>query len=78
MYYSYRLLKAIFCDYEEVLDVNLCKSSYAHVCVLNGLREVVLRTDEIKQQKIPHLVKLGSGQSILVTMQGRPPFCLKC
>ena len=24
LYYSNRLLKAIFCDYGEVLDVNLC------------------------------------------------------
>ena len=32
-----------------MLDVNLCKSSYAHVCALNGLREVVLRTDEINK-----------------------------
>lgn len=78
LYFSNRLLKAIFCDYGEVLDVNFCKSSYAHVCALNGLREVVLRMDEIKKQKIPHLVKLCSGQSILVTMEGRPPLCLKC
>ena len=45
---------------------------------MNGMREVLLKTDEVQKQKIPHLVKLGSGQSILVTMQGRPPLCLKC
>ena len=45
---------------------------------MNGMREVLLKTDEMQKQKIPHLVKLGSGQSILVTMQGRPPLCLKC
>ena len=78
LYYSNRLLKAIFCDYGDVLDVSMCKSSYAHVCALNGMREVLLKTDEIHKQRIPHLVKLSSGQSILITMQGRPPLCLKC
>ena len=78
LYYNNRLLKAILCDYGGILDISMCKSSYAHVCAHNGMREVLLRTDEVHKQRIPHLVKLGSGQSILVTMLGRPPLCLKC
>ena len=78
LYYSDRLLKAIFCDYGEVLEIQMCKSSYAHVCAYNGQREVLLRTDEFHKQQIPHLVKLASGHSILITLQGRPPLCLKC
>ena len=78
LFYDNRLLKAIFCDYGEVLGVRMCKSSHAQVVALNGLREVTLKTDEVLKQKIPHLVKFNSGQSILVTMMGRPPLCLKC
>ena len=78
LYYSDRLLKAIFCDYGEVLEIQMCKSSYANVCAYNGQREVLLRTDEVHKQNIPHLVKLASGHSILITLQGRPPLCLKC
>lgn len=32
----------------------------------------------MQKQQIPHQVKFPSGQSILVTMYGRPPYCLKC
>lgn len=78
LYYDNRILKAIFCDYGEVLDIRMCKSSFANLVALNGLREITLKTDEILKQKIPHLVKFNCGQSILVTMQGRPPLCLKC
>lgn len=78
LFYDNRILKAIFCDYGEVLDIRMCKSSYANLVALNGLREVILKTDEVLKQKIPHLVKFNCGQSLLVTMQGRPPLCLKC
>ena len=44
----------------------------------NGVREIRLKTSEFKRQLIPHLVKFNSGQSILVTLNGRPPYCLKC
>ena len=44
-----------------------------HMSVLNGQREVLLRTIEVHKQRFPHLVKLGSGQSSLLTMPGRPP-----
>ena len=78
LFYSDRLLKAIFCDYGDVIDINWSKSAYANICAYNGIREVLLRTDEVKKQKIPHLVKLSIGQSVLVTVQSRPPLCLKC
>ena len=78
LFYDNRILKAIFCDYGEIMDIRMCKSSYANVVAMNGLREVTLRTTELLKQKIPHLVTFDSGQSVLVTMQGRPPLCLKC
>ena len=78
LYYQDRLLKAIFCDYGEVLEVKHNKTSYTNVCTFNGMREVTLKTDEKSKQRIPHMVKFGCGQSMLITMQGRPPLCLKC
>ena len=54
----------------------MCKSCNANVCVYNGVREVQLRTDEVDKQKIPHLVKLENGQSILFTMFGGLPSAL--
>ena len=78
LYYDNRILKAIFCDYGEIIDIKMCKSSYANVVAMNGTREVTLRTTEVYKQKIPHLVTFDSGQSALITMPGRPPLCLKC
>ena len=60
------------------MDVRNLKSSHKDLSAYNGRREVILKTNEIFRQKVPHLVKYGSGQSILVTVQGRPPLCLKC
>ena len=78
LYYDNRILKAIFCDFGEVLDVRNLKSSHKDLSAYNGTREVILKTDEVFRQKFKHLVKFGGGQSILVTMQGMPPLCLKC
>lgn len=78
LFYDNRILRAMLCDYGEVLEIRMCKSSYANLVALNGMREVVIKTDEIRRQLIPHLVNYGNGQSVLFTMQGRPPLCLKC
>ena len=78
LFYDNRLIKAFLADFDTVLDVQLCKSSYANVCAYNGLREVLLKTDEINKHRITHLIKLESGQSVLLTIQWRPPLCLKC
>ena len=78
LFYDNMLLDAVFSDYGEVLKIDKCKSAYANVCAYNGVREVLLKTDEIHKQQIPHLVKLESGHAMLITMQGRPPLCLKC
>ena len=77
LYYDNRLLKAIFCEYGEVLDIRMCKSSHANLVAMNGMREVTIKTDEVTKQKIPHLVTFSSCQSILITMRGRSPLCLK-
>ena len=78
LYYDNRLLKAILCEYGEILDIRMCKSSHANLVAMNGMREVTIKTDEVTKQKIPHLFTFSSGQSILITMRGRSPLCLKC
>ena len=46
--------------------------------MLDGSRTITLLTDEIKKHNFPHLVRFGHGVTMLVTMRGRPPMCLKC
>ena len=33
---------------------------------------------DVQRQEVPHLVKYDLGISMLITMQGKPPLCLKC
>ena len=78
LFYDNRIVKAMLSDYGEIQEIRMCKSSYANLVAMNGIREVLIKTDEIKKQQIPHLINFGCGQSVLLTMQGRPPLCLKC
>ena len=72
------ILKAMLCLYGELVDIKCMKSTYGNVTAMNRVREVPLKTDEIRKRQIPHLVIIMSGQSALITMLGRPPLCLKC
>ena len=72
--YDDRIVKAMLCDNGEILNIHLCKSSYANVVAMNRMREVIIRTTEARKQLIPHLVTFDS----LLTMSGRLPLCLKC
>ena len=78
LYYEGVLLKGIFCDYGEILDIKRCKTVLTDSVFYNGVRELTMKVDETDKMKIPHLINFGCGQTILVTMQGRPPLCLKC
>ena len=78
IYFDNSILKEILGQYGDVLDVRMLKSAHADVVAFDGVREVRIKVDEFQKQLIPHLVKFQSGQSILVTMYGRPPYCLKC
>ena len=78
LYYDSLLLTEILDPFGEVLDVNMLRSAHADCVTFDGEREVRLRTTEVKKQKIPHMVHLGSGQSLLVTIQRRLPYCFKC
>ena len=78
LYFDNSLLREVFAEYGKVIDVVMLKTSHAIVSTYNGIREVTLKTDEFRKQRVPHLVNFNSGQSMLVTMQGRAPYCLKC
>ena len=45
---------------------------------LDGSTTITLKTDEIKNNDIPYLVRFGYGVTMLVTMRGGPLMCLKC
>ena len=72
------ILREIFAEYGEVLDLKMNKTSHAKLTAFNGQREVRLKCDEFRKQQIPHLINFQSGQSILITLPGRLPICLRC
>lgn len=78
LYYDSLILKEALQNFGEVIDVSMLKTAHANCVTLDGVREVRLKTDERNKHKIPHIIHFSSGQSVLVTMQGRPPYCLKC
>lgn len=78
IYFDNSILSEILSQYGEILDIKMLKTAHEKLVAYNGVREVRLKTDEFHKQQIPHIVNFNSGQSILITMQGRPPFCLKC
>ena len=78
LYYDNLILIEVFQDFGQVTKVTSLKTAHANCVTLDGVREVRLKTDEDSKHNIPHIVHLPSGQSLLLTMIGRPPYCLKC
>ena len=78
IYYDSSILYELFSKYGEVLDIKMMKTAHAKITTFNGSREAKLKTDEFRKHIIPHLVNFNSGQSILLTIPGRPPYCLRC
>ena len=77
-YYDNSIIKEIFSDFEKVLSIDDLKTAHENRVTLDGTRQVVLKTDELLKQQIPHIINFKSGNKVLVTMPGRPPYCLKC
>ena len=61
IYYDGSILREIFAEYGEVLDIKINKTSYAKLTAFNGQREVWLKCDEFRKQQIPHLINFQSG-----------------
>ena len=51
LYYDSLLLTEILDPFGEVLDVNMLRSAHADCVTFDGVREVRLRTTEVKKQK---------------------------
>ena len=78
IYFDNSLLREIFNQFGSVMNISMCKTAHAKLTAYNGIREVRIKCDEFQKQNIPHLVNFKSGQSILITVPGRPPYCLRC
>ena len=80
LYISDNLIRSVFSDYGTVLGVERASADYGNLRtrIQNGLRTVSLEVDEAQRRRIPHLLQFACGTSILVTIAGRPPLCLKC
>ena len=79
LFFDNSILREIFGAYGEVIgEIKMLKTAHEKVVVYDGVREVKLRVDEMKKHMIPHVVHFNSGQSVLLTIPGRPPYCLKC
>ena len=78
IFYDNSILREIFSQYGKILDIKMMKTAHEKLVAYNGVREIKMKIDEIMKHQIPHLVNFNSGQTILVTMAGRPPYCLKC
>ena len=74
LFFENSILREILSAYGEIIgDIKMLKSAHEKVVVYDGVREVKLPVDEMKKQLIPHVVHFNSGQSILLTIPGRPP-----
>ena len=68
-----------FSRYGKVLNVTRENMVYsANDTKSSGIRRVMIETDEVQKRSLPYLVKFNGGYTCLLTMAGRPPFCLKC
>lgn len=78
LYYDNLILHEALHSFGDVVDVKMLKAAHANSVTFDGVREVRLRTDEMRKHTIPHVIHFNSGQTVLLTMQGRLPYCLKC
>ena len=78
VYLSNTVVEALLKPYGKILDVHSGSTSVANRSFKSGVRVVRMEVDEVDKNKIPHMFKFQCGNKALVTIQGRPPLCLKC
>ena len=49
-----------------------------HISTKTGCRTVMLQCSESQKRALPHIIKFDDGVSMLLVVQGRLPYCLKC
>ncbi len=77
-YVDNSLLTAVFSQYGTIIDITDTTVDYKQMTIGTGTRVVTIETDEVLKRHIPHLLHFECGQKVLLTMQGRPPLCLRC
>ncbi len=78
LFFSDNLIKHVLADFGHVIAVERCTTIHDRINIKNGMRVVSLEVDETQRLRMPHLIKFGCGTSMLLTIPGRPPLCLKC
>ncbi|MCG8032949.1 MAG: hypothetical protein JAZ03_12335 [Candidatus Thiodiazotropha taylori] len=78
LYYDNSIVREVLQQFGEIMDIKMSTTSHEKLVAFNGVREVRVKTSEMRKQQIPHLVRFNSGQAMLLTIAGRPPYCLKC
>ncbi|XP_071096037.1 uncharacterized protein [Haliotis cracherodii] len=71
-------LKDFFSRYGRVLDAFREFLDVDGVNIFTGVRIVRMELTDSERACIPHIVRFGDKQSMLVTAPGRLPICLKC
>ena len=70
--------KTFFTGIGNVVSVERDATRFGKITVKSGAIRVALEVTETQKMAIPHLVKFDCGASVLITMPGRPPLCLRC
>lgn len=76
-FYNNDILVEFFRQFGEVKSCQNVWDAETHI--LSATRELTIMVDEESREEIPHVVTFNDGKvKILITMPGRPPYCLKC
>ncbi|XP_052230381.1 uncharacterized protein LOC127844314 isoform X1 [Dreissena polymorpha] len=68
----------IFAKYGKVISIRNDILKVGDFETASGVRLVTLEVSQTEKAAIPHVVSFKCGAKALVTMQGRPPLCLRC
>ncbi|XP_048247729.1 uncharacterized protein LOC125377721 [Haliotis rufescens] len=71
-------LRNYFSKFGKVLDVLREFETIEGVDIFSGVRIVKMELTDDEKERIPHIVKFGEKQSMLITAPGRLPICFKC
>ncbi|XP_067660086.1 uncharacterized protein [Haliotis asinina] len=71
-------LKHYFSRYGKVIEVLREFEDLDGTQIYSGVRIVKMELSDDEKNQIPHIVKFGDKQSMLITAPGRLPICLKC
>ena len=71
-------LSSYFAQFGRVISVEEETSEFRGVMLETGVRVVKIEISEATKDKIPHIVRFGESNMMLITAPGRIPICLRC